>query len=88
MKMDIVKQKLDLGNPVSIMVQELEANRTRVARQSFTENKEAVIGGRGTLRRTLAKKCASANEQVCALVELATDPNVLGRTYIGWLPHF
>ena len=38
------------------------------------------------LRARVGEKCASVQEQVRCLIDLATDPAVLGRTYGGWSP--
>jgi hypothetical protein len=38
------------------------------------------------LRARVGKQCHDPKEQVECLVDLATDPNVLGRTWMGWSP--
>lgn len=36
------------------------------------------------LRARVGKVCDSVEEQVDCLIDHATDPNILGRTYGGW----
>jgi hypothetical protein len=38
------------------------------------------------IRANVKEKCSSAKEQVECLVDMATDPNILGRTWGGWAP--
>jgi len=33
------------------------------------------------------KKVLDEDEQVDCLIEMARDPNILGRTWIGWSPY-
>jgi DNA-dependent protein kinase catalytic subunit len=49
--------------------------------------REILRGVRGqNARATAADRCATVSEQVDCLVDQATDPNILGRTYQGWAP--
>ena len=34
----------------------------------------------------VGKRCGNVEEQVDCLIDHATDPNILGRTYVGWEP--
>ncbi|XP_076033927.1 DNA-dependent protein kinase catalytic subunit-like [Oratosquilla oratoria] len=47
---------------------------------------EALAGEGENLRSELKKTQLTVHEQVDALIDLAMDPNILGRTYIGWDP--
>lgn len=38
------------------------------------------------IRSQLPDKGLSVEQQVAALIDQATDPNILGRTYAGWEP--
>lgn len=38
------------------------------------------------LRARCGSQCRDIEEQVACLVDQATDPNILGRTYLGWEP--
>ncbi|KAJ3184182.1 hypothetical protein HDU87_005028 [Geranomyces variabilis] len=84
-KLDIAKRKLDGDNPAHIMAQELEwghgtatwfkaARDILLATGSPSENRRAQAG----------PTCKSVKEQVECLIDQATDPNILGRMYIGW----
>lgn len=49
--------------------------------------KTVLLGKSGfNLRATIGKECDSVEEQVACLIDHATDPNILGRTYVGWEP--
>ena len=49
--------------------------------------RKVVMGPAEGLRQRLAKQgVLSVEQQVDCLVEQATDPNILGRTWIGWSP--
>ena len=37
-------------------------------------------------RAQVGKRCSSVEEQIACLIDHATDPNILGRTYVGWEP--
>ena len=39
------------------------------------------------LANSKTKKFLEVEDQVDVLIELARDPNVLGRTWIGWSPY-
>ncbi|KAJ3150478.1 hypothetical protein HDU86_006651 [Geranomyces michiganensis] len=84
-KLDIAKRKLDGDNPAHIMAQELEwghgtatwfkaARDVLLATASPLENRRAQIG----------PTCKTVKEQVECLIDQATDPNILGRMYLGW----
>jgi DNA-dependent protein kinase catalytic subunit len=49
--------------------------------------KEIVRGSREhNIRARVGARCSSVKEQVDCLLDQATDPNILGRTYFGWAP--
>ena len=37
-------------------------------------------------RAKVGERCGSVEEQVDCLIDHATDPNILGRTWVGWEP--
>jgi hypothetical protein len=46
-----------------------------------------VRGAAGSVRRALpGDRPLTAAEQVDALIEQSSDPNVVGRVFIGWAP--
>ena len=42
------------------------------------------LGMKDNARAQLPAKGLSVEQQVSALIDQVTDPNILGRTYIGW----
>ena len=53
-------------------------------KEEFTAMKKVLMGERGTLRSKVGEVCSSVEEQVDCLIDHASDPNVLGRTWVGW----
>ena len=49
---------------------------------------QAILLGdkRNNLRARVKERCSDVEEQVDCLIDHATDPNILGRTYVGWEP--
>jgi DNA-dependent protein kinase catalytic subunit len=46
-----------------------------------------LLGDEGVAARAgVGRQCASVREQVDCLIDMATDPTLLGRTYQGWRP--
>ena len=37
-------------------------------------------------KRIPDERCSTLEEQISGLIEHATDPNILGRTWQGWQP--
>ena len=37
-------------------------------------------------RAQVGERCSSVEEQIACLIDHATDPNILGRTWQGWEP--
>ena len=84
--MATARRKLELGNPSSILAEEL--------RENVHVGKEPAFGhvARGNKRlhqrALVGDTCTSVEQQVTCLLELATDCNMLGRQYEGletWL---
>jgi len=83
-KLRIVTRKLERDNPADILIDEL---RTSVhGRSPALKHLENIVTGvEGINVRTQFRgTCPSTAEQVACLVDLATDPNILGRMYAGW----
>jgi len=94
-KVNMVKKKLELANPVEILCEELKNNahllhRATPSKQPYAAAVERVVRGdslfgtRYTLKADNSLSCQDVNHQVNILIELATDPNILSRQYIGW----
>ncbi|KAJ3024385.1 UNVERIFIED_CONTAM: hypothetical protein HDU68_008221 [Siphonaria sp. JEL0065] len=84
-KLEIAKRKLDGENPAFITADELAIGHDK---RKFYKNMRAVLMGDPALnvRAKTGKMCQTPREQVDCLVDLAMDPNVLGRAWIGWSP--
>ncbi len=76
-------------NPVRISIQELN-DSSHYKRPYYEELVKALKGADGSMRSSLMvvnereKRYLSVEEQVECLIELARDPNILGRVWIGW----
>nr|CAB3231039.1 DNA-dependent protein kinase catalytic subunit-like [Phallusia mammillata] len=83
-KMKIVERKLSGGNPAAITCDEVEHNADV---KRFRKDYCSVAMGdssHGNVRAQLDSDNLSVDEQVDSLLDLATDPNVLGRCWQGW----
>lgn len=85
-KVETARKKLELGNPSEILRDELRENVHVGKEEAFWQ----VATGTRKLhaRARVGAVCSSEDEQVMCLLELAADPNVLGRQYAGletWL---
>ena len=47
---------------------------------------QVVMGPHDSLRNNLPQFGLTVDQQVDVLLEHAVDPNILGRTWIGWSP--
>lgn len=85
-KLEIVKKKLSGYNSAHIMYDEFLS--TKHARTNYAQKLvDVIMGPEDSLRRGMAMCDLSTDQQVDILIEHASDPNILGRTWIGWLPH-
>jgi len=84
-KIAVAKSKLDGVHPSLVMAKEFHESRFyKQNRKAFEKCLSFIAGAPDQLRAKL--KCTSVEEQVDCLVDQATDPNILGRTWTGWLP--
>ena len=87
-KVDSLRQKLNRVNPVDITLDLVNKNKSLKQKQgALRKVQDCVRGQRGCKRKEphfAQKKCASVLDQVDVLIDLATDKNILGRTYSGW----
>ncbi|KAJ3073015.1 hypothetical protein HDU98_002395 [Podochytrium sp. JEL0797] len=84
-KLEIAKRKLDGENPAFITATELALGHEK--KKWFKQTKAALMGDPGVnVRAKVGKMCQTPREQVDCLIDLAMDPNVLGRAWIGWSP--
>ena len=88
LRLSVVDAKLQGGNAARLTLRDLESSTNPEVKKA--ENMRAltdiVLGAEYSLRRTLPDIGLTPAQQVDVLVEQATDPNVLGRTYHGWAP--
>lgn len=85
-RMASVTAKLNGGHAAHVTVGELKLSAHKLVQAHVATLSDAVLGPEGSRRRALPAAGLTAEQQVDVLVELATDPNVLGRTYHGWKP--
>jgi DNA-dependent protein kinase catalytic subunit len=87
LKVENAQHKLELWNPAEITIAELWSSVH--ANKPYTGVLEAIIRGdpqRNARARVPGKVCRTVQEQVDCLIDQATDPNLLGRIYVGWQP--
>jgi len=83
-KIEIARRKLNKSNPAYITWHELKTSTHQ--NKPYLPALQAIVLGdpQHNIRATINEKCADAKEQVDCLVDQATDPNILGRTWAGW----
>ncbi|CAG8447289.1 28742_t:CDS:10 [Dentiscutata erythropus] len=83
-KLDIARRKLEGENPAYLVCEELAFGHSK---KSFIESIQAIARGNRehNIRAYVPQKCDSIKEQVECLIDLATDPVVLGIMWIGWM---
>lgn len=90
-KIDIVRKKLLGVNPVKILYRELK-DSTHDKKEYIGQLERAIQGPDDGIRyyhlsQHPHKRYMEVEDQVDILIELARDPNILGRTWIGWSPY-
>jgi len=87
-KIASARNKLLGHNPCLIMVEELKDNQLkRSNKTAFSKCVQYIKGDSSKFRaQNNWKVCQSVAEQVDCLVDHATDKNLLGRTWQGWMP--
>jgi len=88
-KIQNLKDKLEGKNPCKVLAKEL--SESRHANRDYQRQLLKVIKGNETTQRYQSvqnkREYLTTEEQLDCLIEQARDPNVLGRTWIGWSPH-
>ncbi|RGB41839.1 hypothetical protein C1646_738849 [Rhizophagus diaphanus] len=82
-KLDIARRKLELENPAYITCDELKAGHSNKP-WFFPIINIAKGDPNHNIRTRACQKCFSVKEQVECLIDLATDPYVLGSMWVGW----
>jgi DNA-dependent protein kinase catalytic subunit len=86
-KIAIAQAKLRGRNSACIMCDELREHPASTGHPSLIASAQAIVrGSADSLRATIGEYCLSVDEQVACLIEHASDPNILGRTWQGWYP--
>ena len=83
-KVDIVRKKLVGMKGTDVMIEELYLTRHNAKNDYFKNVLEVVKGGPSTVRSKIDKDFLNVPEQVDVLIDMARDPNILGRAWIGW----
>lgn len=84
-KIDVVKLKLIGMKSSKVMLEELAQSKHAKA-QYYNNLKEVVVGMTDRYRSQLKTDFLTVIQQVDCLIDHCTDPNILGRTWIGWSP--
>ncbi|KAI9262203.1 hypothetical protein BDA99DRAFT_438677 [Phascolomyces articulosus] len=84
-KLETARNKLSLENPGYTMSQSVLRN-INVEPYRIAMGKVARGDSQFNIRARIGEKCASVQEQVRCLIDLATDPHILGHTWAGWSP--
>ena len=100
-KLAVARDKLELANPVAVFVRELRSRYKAAPPEEWRALVELLRGSHSDQMRNevcarglppgaatveVAAHCASAEEQAAILVDMARDPNILGRAWVGWRP--
>jgi DNA-dependent protein kinase catalytic subunit len=86
-KVEIVNMKLNGYNPVKIMLREINAiPRLQSKIKDILKTILYGINGDNVRLQNKNENYVDIDIQVDILNELATDPNLLGRMWIGWSP--
>jgi len=84
-KLTVVKWKLDGHNPAKILSLELRENKQMQMDSKLMDKCVAHLRGELTHKRARDfDKISEPAEQVELILDLAKDPNILGRTWVGW----
>jgi hypothetical protein len=85
-RMAVVRQKLAGISPVTVMLNELTHSHHRG--QAYFPNLEAILKGDShRARAKLGLAILPLGEQVDILIDLSTDPDILGRSWTYWAPY-
>lgn len=78
--------KLDGTNPARVLSLELKENKNVCHTKDLYERCVAHLMGEPGTKRAQVAVSSTAAEQVELLLDMAKDPNILGRTWVGWGP--
>jgi DNA-dependent protein kinase catalytic subunit len=68
------------------MMNEIKA--TKHAKAKYSRNLESIVrGDESRVRRSMRENNLPLADQVDCLIDMASDPNILGRSWTGWGPY-
>lgn len=85
-KIRIATMKLDGTNPARVLALELKENKSVVQQRDLYDRCVGLLKGEPGSKRAVAEVCSNPAEQVQMLLDMAKDPSILGRTWVGWGP--
>jgi hypothetical protein len=85
-KLKVVRDKLMGVNPVTVTLHELSLTRHKGA-PYYRQLETTVKGDTHRVRSSMGTGILPICEQIDALVDMATDPDILGRSWSGWAPY-
>jgi DNA-dependent protein kinase catalytic subunit len=85
-KMHVVQLKLNGRNPAYILSLELRENRNITNDPKLLAACISHLAGEPGHKRAQLDLVCQPDEQVQVLLEMGKDPNILGRTWVGWGP--
>ena len=85
-KMAHFVKKLSGYHPSRITAEIIAKNRNIIKEKRIADYQAIALGSGYSNRSHKGEKDLSIAEQVDILIEMATDPNILGRTWVGWKP--
>ena len=83
-RIELISQKLAGINPCVVIQWALNKNQRLKANEKKLLSE--AVSGTDMKRSSLPRYELTVPQQVDVLLDLATDPNILGRTYYGWTP--
>jgi DNA-dependent protein kinase catalytic subunit len=87
LKVENAHRKLNLWNPADIIISELHSSIH--SSKPYLPDLEQIVRGNPekNIRAGICRSvCETIQEQVDCLIDQATDPNLLGRIWVGWQP--
>ena len=85
-RIEAVSAKLSGANSARLTIEEVRMSTQKAVVEHRTAIEDKVLGPEGSLRRVHGREGLSVEEQVDVLIEQATDPAILGCTWVGWKP--
>ncbi len=95
-KISIVRKKLERYHPVSITLEEIgqaDPKVTIAQKRNVSMKDNCIRYVKGTQAKNKRARvnlgiCPDVQTQVECLIDFASDPNILGRAWVGWAPYF